>query len=86
MDGKRTSTNTATDMRQSIYAVNNSDATAGSFLTTTGVGTINQPHYIGGSFIFNCTGSGTFQAQWGSEVAASAAQLNAGSVMFLTEF
>ena len=86
MDGKRTSTNTATDSRQSIYAVNNSAATAGSFLTTTGVGTINQPHYIGGSFIFNCTGSGTFQAQWGSEVAASAAQLNAGSVMFLTEF
>lgn len=86
MEGKVTSTNTSAAMHQSIYAVNNSAATAGSFLTTTGVGTINQPHYIGGSFIFNCTGSGTVQAQWGSEVAASAAQLNAGSVMFLTEF
>lgn len=86
MEGKITSTNTSADMRQSIYSVNNSAATAGSFLTTTGVGTINQPHYIGGSFIFNCTGSGTVQARWGSEVAASAAQLNAGSVMFLTEF
>lgn len=86
MEGKITSINNSADMRQSIYAINNSAATAGSFLTTTGVGTINKPHYIGGSFIFNCTGSGTVQAQWGSEVAASAAQLNAGSVMFLTEF
>lgn len=58
---------------------------AGSSLTTTGVGVINSPHYIGGAFTFNCTTTGTLNIVWGSEVAASAAQLNAGSVMVVTQ-
>ena len=52
---------------------------AGSSLTTTGVSVINSPHYIGGVITFTCTATGTLQVNWASEVAASAAQLNANS-------
>lgn len=52
---------------------------AGSSLTTTGVSVINSPHYISMLITFTCTTSGTFAIQWASEVAASAAQLNANS-------
>ena len=54
---------------------------AGSTLTTTGVTAINSPHYIGLDITFTCTGSGTFNIVWGTEVAASAAQLNANSTL-----
>ena len=80
------STGLATGLRSTLRAVNNVNTTAGSFLTTTGVSVVNTPHYIGGEFIFNCSASGTFQVQWGSEVASSTAQLNAGCAMFVTEY
>lgn len=54
---------------------------AGSTITTTGVSTINSPHYIGLDIIFICTNSGTFNIVWGTEVNASAAQINAGSAL-----
>lgn len=53
-------------------------------MTSTGVGVINSPHNWYSVSVFNCTTSGTFQVQWASEVAASAARLNAGSVMIVT--
>lgn len=52
---------------------------AGSTLTTTGVSATNTPHAIGMLITFTCTGSGTFNIVWGTEVNASAAQLNANS-------
>lgn len=52
---------------------------AGSTLTTTAVSVQNSPHYIGLDVTFTCTGTGTFNIVWGSEVAGSAAQLNANS-------
>lgn len=54
-------------------------AGAGSTLTTTGVSSINTPHFISLTVTFTCTGSGTFNILWGTEVAGSAAQLNANS-------
>lgn len=52
---------------------------AGSSLTTTGVSVINSPHFFTMVITFTCTASGTFNVQWATEVAASAAQLNANS-------
>lgn len=64
-----------------IYAINATSTTAGSFLTSTGVTVINSPHYVKSELVFNCTTSGVFQLQWGSEVAGNSAQLNAGTIM-----
>lgn len=86
MEGDTVNKTAATTLRQPIYAVNATNTTAGSFITTTGVGVINSPHSLYGVVTFNCTASGTFQAQWASEVSDSAAQLNTGSVMYVTEF
>lgn len=52
---------------------------AGSTLTTTGVSVANSPHYIGLDITFTCTGTGTFNIVWGTEIVATAAQLNANS-------
>jgi len=54
---------------------------AGSILTTTAVNPINSPHYIGADIMFTCTETGVLQIGWGSEVNASAAQLNTGSIL-----
>lgn len=53
----------------------------GSTLTTTGVSIINTPHFIHLLITFTCTASGTFNIVWGTEVNASAAQLNANSTL-----
>ena len=54
------------------------DAT-GSFLISTGVTAINTPQSFYAIVTFTCTVSGTFNVGWATEVAASAAQLNANS-------
>lgn len=56
-----------------------------SSLLTTGVSAANTPHYLLADFIVNCTGSGTLQITFASEVASSAVQLNAGSVFIVNE-
>ena len=86
MDGEILQTTVNTGVRTTIRAINDINTTAGSFMTTTGVGVINSPHYIGGILNFSCTTSGTFEVQFGSEVALSAAQLNAGSLLLVTEY
>ena len=53
----------------------------GSSLTTSAVGVINSPHGISSRVTFTCTSSGNLQVGWASEVAASAAQLNANSTL-----
>lgn len=60
-------------------------STAQSFLTSTGVAAVNVPHLVQSSMIFNCTANGTFNMTFGSEVASSAATLNANSVLVITE-
>lgn len=52
---------------------------AGSTVTTTAVSATNTPHFLYMLVTFTCTGSGTFNIVWASEVAASAAQINANS-------
>lgn len=74
----------AADLTQSIYAVNATNTTAGSFITSTGVSAINAPHKIISNLIFDCLTTGVFQLQWGSEVAASSSQINSGMVMIVT--
>ena len=86
LKGKIASLDKSTPLVQSIFAINATVGTAGSTLTTSGVGAINQPHYIGGVLVFNCTTSGKFQLNYATEVAASASQLNAGSTLYVTEF
>ena len=86
VEGDVANTTVATTLRRPIYAIDATNTTTGSFITTTGVGVINSPHSIHSVLTFNCTTSGTFQVQWATEVAASAAQLNSGSAMYVTEF
>lgn len=57
----------------------------GAFLLTTAVAPINSPHTWGADFVFVCSTGGTLALQWASEVAASAAQLNAGTCMLVEE-
>ncbi|MBY8826128.1 hypothetical protein [Sphingomonas colocasiae] len=52
-------------------------------LVTTGVTTINTPTHIIADFVFVCTGSGSLEIRWGTEVGSSAAQLNAGSLLLV---
>lgn len=73
--GSVVSTAAATELAIPIVATSG----AGSTLTTTGVTAINSPHYIGMDITFTCTNTGTFNIVWGTEVNASAAQLNANS-------
>jgi hypothetical protein len=70
----------ATTLEVPIYSFANG---AGSFLLTTAVNPINAPHIWGADFIFHCTTGGTLSLQWASEVAGSAAQLNAGAVLMV---
>lgn len=79
-EGAIVNTAAATQLFQGITAIGAADL-AGSNLITTGVTAINSPHYIGGKIFFSCTTSGTFNVGWATEVAASAAQLNAGSAL-----
>ena len=79
-EGGIVSTAAATSLSQQISAIGAADL-ANSNLITTGVTAINSPHYIKAKVVFVCTTSGTFNVGWASEVAASAAQLNAGSTL-----
>ncbi len=72
----------ATSLDAGLYSFANG---AGSFLLTTSVSPINAPHMMGSDFIFECSTGGTLALQFASEVAASAAQMNAGSFMLVEE-
>lgn len=73
----------ATDLTTTIRAINATNTTAGSFITSTGVSVINTPHYFTGELIFDCVTSGVFQLQFATEIVSTAAQMNAGSVMIV---
>lgn len=78
-------TTVATDLRQTIRSISSSGTLAGSFMTSSGVGVINSDHNWYANLMFNCTSSGTFQVQWGTEVANSLAQIQPNAVMLVTE-
>lgn len=61
-------------------------AALGASLTTTSVAAINTPHHVSMDVVFYCTASGSVSVQWGTEIAGSAAQLNAGSALFVETF
>ncbi len=86
LEGEIVQTTAATGLRTSIRDINAVNTTAGSFMTTTGVGVINSPHYMGGRAYFSCITTGVFEVQFASEIAVSTAQLNAGSVLIVTEY
>lgn len=79
--GAITSSAAATALAVPIYALTG----AGSLLTTTGVSAINTPHWLEYEAVFVCTANGTLSLQFGSEVAASAAQINSGSCFSVEE-
>jgi hypothetical protein len=74
----------ATMLRAPIRAISNSNTLAGSFMTSSGVSVINSPHSWYALVTLTCTVTGVFVVQWGTEVAASSAQLNANSSMIVT--
>jgi len=82
LQGSISDVQVATEIKATIYTCAASNA-AGSFLLTTGVATINRPHAIGGTIIIDCTATGNVRFQWAGE-AATAAQINAGSVIVVT--
>jgi hypothetical protein len=84
MEGGLSAASVATELKTPITVCAASNA-AGSFLLTTAVSTINTPHYIGGTMIFTCTTSGNIRFQMASEVASSAAQINANSVVIVDD-
>lgn len=77
-------TNTAAP-EQVITAIDSSSTTVRSFVTSSGVGAINTPEVIDGEVIFECTADGTFNLQWGSEVASSTATLLKNSIIEVIE-
>ena len=85
MEAEIVQTTGATGLKTSIRAINATNTTAGSFMTSTGVGVINSDHSWYALVTFKCTANGTFQVQWGSEVASSNATLMADSVMIVEE-
>lgn len=75
----------ANSVEAPLYAINTSNVTAGSFMTSTGVNSTTIPHSFKVEALFNCTASGSILIQWGTEVAASLAQLRIGSGVIVTK-
>jgi hypothetical protein len=84
MNATIVSTSSATNLTQSIYAVNTTNGTAGSFLTSSGM-TAGGVGSFNFDAVFVCTTSGTFNILWGTEVTLSLAQLRAGSSLIVTQ-
>ena len=74
------STVAATGLKQP-YTVCTTIGAAGSTLTSSGVTAINSPHSIYALVTFKCTTSGTFNVSWATEIASSASQINANSIL-----
>jgi len=72
-----------TALDQFIYVLTTTAGAAGSFFTTSGVGAINTPHALGGSFYVESASDCDFKFQFGSEVAASTTLLS-GSALIVT--
>ena len=73
-----------TALDQFINVLTTTAGAAGSFFTTSGVGAINTPHALGGSFYIESDSNCDFKVQFGSEVAASTTLL-AGSALIVDQ-
>ena len=73
-----------TALDQFINVLTTTAGAAGSFFTTSGVGAINTPHALGGSFYIESDSNCDFKMQFGSEVAASTTLL-AGSALIVDQ-
>ena len=67
-----------------ISVVTTTAGATGSFFTTSGVGAINSPHALGGSFYIESASDCDFKMQFGAEVAASTTLL-AGSALIVDQ-
>ena len=67
-----------------ISVVTTTAGATGSFFTTSGVGAINSPHALGGSFYIESDSNCDFKVQFGAEVAASTTLL-AGSALIVDQ-
>lgn len=76
---------TATNVRATIYAIDNTSTTNGSNATSSGVAAVGTPHSIHAVLLVKPSTNSQFQVQWGTEVAGSAAQINIGSLMQVTK-
>ncbi len=72
----------ATTLDAGLYSFANA---AGSFILTTAVNPINSPHDNGMDFLYTCTTGGTVAIHFATEVAASSAQMNIGSMLVVDE-
>ena len=71
------------DITITIRVISSNNTLAGSFLTSNAQSIISTPHYLEANLVFTCATTGVFQLQFATEIAASAAQLNAGLVMIV---
>jgi len=69
----------------STFATSTTVWPTGSSILTTAVAPANQPHHNGLEFVLHCTANGSVSIQFASEIAASAAQMNAGSTLIVEE-
>ena len=70
-----------TALDQFINVLTTTAGASGSFFTTSGVGAINTPHALGGSFYVESASDCDFKVQFGSEVAASTTLLSGSALI-----
>ena len=80
-DGAIDNTAAATNREKPLSAISGT----GASMVTPSVAVINTPHFFNLDAAFTCTTSGSIEIRWASDVAASAAQLNAGSILIVKQ-
>jgi len=74
-----------TALDQFINVLTTTAGATGSFFTTSGVGAINTPHALGGSFYVESASDCDFKVQFGSEVAGASTTLLSGSAIIVDQ-
>jgi len=74
-----------TALDQFINTVTTTPGATGSFFTTSGVGAINTPHALGGSFYVESASDCDFKVQFGSEVNGASTTLLSGSALIVDQ-
>lgn len=73
--------NSANVVESTIYAISG----GGSYVQSPSVAVINSPHHLGMEVVFHCTTSGSLAFYFATEVAGTAAQINADSTLLFEE-
>lgn len=74
-----------TALDQFINVLTTTAGATGSFFTTSGVGAINTPHALGGSFYVESASDCDFKVQFGSEVGGASTTLLSGSALIVDQ-